>query len=55
MALDLCQSQYQFLLISYLKFTKNNSKYFKKKENIKSVSNFTGLKNNKLNYECKEY
>ena len=47
--LDLCQSHYQDLLITYL------ITYLKRK--IKSVCDFIGLQNNKLNYkfkECKE-
>ena len=46
-ALDLCRPHYQILLITYLKFTKKNVK-------IKSVSDFLGLNNNRLRYECKE-
>ena len=46
-ALGLCRPHYQILLITYLKFTKKNVK-------IKSVSDFLGLNNNRLRYECKE-
>ena len=33
---------------------KKECKVCKERKKIKSVCNFTGLKNNKLNYECKE-
>ena len=51
--LDLCQANYQILLITYLKFTEKNAKDVRKKK-IKSVCNFIRLKNNKLRYKCKE-
>ena len=52
-ALDLCRPHYQSLLITYLKFTKKNTKDARKKEKSNQYA-FIGLKNNKLNYECKE-
>ena len=59
--LDLCQPHYQVFLITYLKFANNLSeicqkecKVCKERRKIKSVCNFVGLKNNKLNYKCKE-
>ena len=53
-ALDLCQAKYQILLITYLKFTKNNAKDARKENKIKSVFDFIGLKINKLQYKCNE-
>ena len=52
-ALDLCQPHHQVLLIIYLKF-KKECKVREERRKIKSVCNFITLKNNKLNYECKE-
>ena len=44
------------MLITYLKFTKKECKVCKerKKEKKKSVCNFIGLEDSKLNYECKK-
>ena len=42
------------MLITYLKFTKKECKGAEERKKIKSVCNFKGLKNNKLNYESKE-
>ena len=53
-ALDLCQANFQILLITYLKFTKKNTKNVRKEKKIKSVCDFIELKNNKLNYKCEE-
>ena len=50
-ALDLCQPNYQTLLIIYLKFTANSVEDEKK---IVSVCDFIGPKNNKLPYKCNE-
>ena len=48
MALNLCQPHYQILLTTYLKFIVNSVKDVKKEKKIKSVCNFIGFKNNKL-------
>ena len=53
-SLDLCQPYYQVLFIIYLKFTKKECKECEERTKIKSVCDFIGLKNNKLNYECKK-
>ena len=45
------KTNYQNFLITYLKFTKKNSKEAQKQKNIKSECNFIGLK---LHYKCKE-
>ena len=49
----MCQPQHQVFLITYLKFTKR-MQGMRGKKKIRSVCNFIELKNNKLNYECKE-
>ena len=43
------------MLITYLKFTKNECKVCEERRKIKLVCNLIGLKNNKLNCECKKY
>ena len=59
--LDLCQPHYQALLVTYLKYKtylnikkKKKCKVCEERRKIKSVCSFIKLKNNKLNYECKE-
>ena len=42
------------MLINYLEFTKRMQIIHGKKKNIKLECNFTGFKNNRLNYKCKE-
>ena len=46
-ALDLCQTHYQSLLIIFLKFTAKCVEGVKKEKKIKPVRDFIGLKNNK--------
>ena len=41
-------------MITYPKFTKKNAKDAREEKKIKSVCNFIGFENNKLNYKCKE-
>ena len=53
-ALDLSQHHCQVLLITCLKFTKNNANYAKKKRKMMSECRLIGLKNNELYYKCKE-
>ena len=53
-AIDLWEKTYHILLITYLKFTKKKAKDAWKEKKIKSECDFIGLKNNKLNYNCKE-
>ena len=55
-ALYLWQADDQILLITYLKFTKDNPKDAWKEKKMKLECDFTGcdFKNNKLNYKCKE-
>ena len=53
-ALDLGQTNYQILLITYLKFAKKNAKDTWKEEKSSQNTILLGLKNNKLNYKCKE-
>ena len=52
---------FRFMLISLSKLADNLSEIYKKeckgckkRKKIKSACNFIGLKNNKLNYKCKE-
>ena len=52
-AIDLCQGNYQALLISYLELTIKNANLAWKKK-IKSECDFIELKSNRLNYKCKE-
>ena len=52
-ALDLSQHHCQVLLITCLKFTKNNANYAKKRK-VTSECRLTGLKNNEVYYKCKE-
>ena len=52
-AIDLCEVNYQTLLITYLKLTKKNLQNAWK-EKIKSECEFIGFKNDKLHYICKE-
>ena len=54
-ALDLCQVNYQTLLITYLKFTVKSVKDVKKEKKINSICYFIRLENDKLHYKCKEY
>ena len=49
-AIDLCQPQYQNLLIIYMKF---KAKKWRNK-NCKSQCEFKGLEKNKLSYRCNE-
>ena len=51
--LDLWRKNYRISLITYLKFTKK-CKACAKRRKVKSECDFIGLKNNKLNYKCKE-
>ena len=51
---DLCQVNYQILLITYLKLIIKIAKHAWKEKNFKSECEFIGLKNNRLNYKCKE-
>ena len=54
-ALDLCQGNYQTLLIIYLnKIYSEECRGCKERKKIKSVCNLIGLKNNKLHYKCNE-
>ena len=51
MVIDLCQVNYQILLITYLEFIiKNANNAWKKKLECE----FIGFKNGRLNYKCKE-
>ena len=43
-ALDLCQPHYQVLLITYLKFTKNNAKDARKEEKLNQYTILLNLK-----------
>ena len=52
-ALDFCQPHYQILLITYLKLIKRMQRLYGKKI-IKSECDLIWLKNNGLNYICKE-
>ena len=53
-ALDFCQPHYQVLLITCLRFTKENANHAKKGKKIMSEYVLIGIKNNKLHYKCKE-
>ena len=51
---DSCKVNYQTLLITYLKLTIRIAKHVWREKNIKSEFDFTGFKNNRLNYRCEE-
>ena len=51
---DSCQVNYQILLITCLKLIIKIAKHAWNEKNIKSECKFIGLKNNRLNYRCKE-
>ena len=51
---DSCQVNYQTLLITYLKLTIRIAKHAWREKNTKWECDFIGLKNNRLNYRCKE-
>ena len=53
-SIDLCQANYQILLITYQEFTIRNANHAWKKKKLSSECEFAEFKNDRLKYICKE-
>ena len=53
-SIDLCQANYQILLITYQEFTIRNANHAWKEKRLRSECEFVEFKNDRLKYVCKE-
>ena len=53
-SIDLCQANYQILLITYQEFTIRNANHAWKEKKLRSECEFVEFKNDRLKYICKE-
>ena len=53
-SIDLCEANYQILLITYQEFTIRNANHAWKEKKLRSECEFVEFKNDRLKYICKE-